>query len=165
MAKRAARDPDLAASRHEWLAAAAKRSHRTGEAADVVVEAVERAEMHVARAGRRRRGMSASMSKRPNAELVRAPELALGASGRVTIPKPIRDYLGLAPGDRIRFRLQRDGESVAVKIVKAGRSAAEIKLRERASRGDVRKALAILERAGVGNPPMKGDELPRKKRG
>ena len=31
--------------------------------------------------------------------------------------------------------------------------------RERAARGDVRKALGILERAGVGNPPMKGDKL------
>jgi hypothetical protein len=32
--------------------------------------------------------------------------------------------------------------------------------RARAARGDVAKALAILDRAGVGNPPMKGDELP-----
>ena len=34
--------------------------------------------------------------------------------------------------------------------------------RERAARGDVRKALGILKRAGVGNPPMKGDKLPTK---
>jgi hypothetical protein len=32
--------------------------------------------------------------------------------------------------------------------------------RERAARGDVGKALDILERAGVGTPPMKGDKLP-----
>lgn len=31
---------------------------------------------------------------------------------------------------------------------------------ERAQRGDVRKALRILERAGVGQPPVAGDELP-----
>ena len=31
---------------------------------------------------------------------------------------------------------------------------------ERAARGDVEAALAILDRAGLGNPPMKGDELP-----
>jgi hypothetical protein len=31
--------------------------------------------------------------------------------------------------------------------------------RERAARGDVVRALAILDRAGVGNPPQKGDEL------
>jgi hypothetical protein len=31
---------------------------------------------------------------------------------------------------------------------------------ERAARADVHKALGILKRAGVGNPPLKGDELP-----
>lgn len=30
---------------------------------------------------------------------------------------------------------------------------------ERAARADIPMALAILERAGKGNPPMKGDEL------
>lgn len=35
--------------------------------------------------------------------------------------------------------------------------------RERAARGDVVQALAILDRAGVGNPPVKGDELPTKR--
>lgn len=34
---------------------------------------------------------------------------------------------------------------------------------ERAARGDLRKALGILKRAGSGNPPMTGDELPRKR--
>jgi hypothetical protein len=32
---------------------------------------------------------------------------------------------------------------------------------ERAARADIPKALAILSRAGVGNPPMKGDKLGR----
>jgi len=32
--------------------------------------------------------------------------------------------------------------------------------KERAARADIGKALEILNRAGVGNPPMKGDELP-----
>ena len=31
---------------------------------------------------------------------------------------------------------------------------------ERAGRADVRKALGILRRAGVGNPPVKGDAMP-----
>lgn len=35
---------------------------------------------------------------------------------------------------------------------------------ERAARADVPKALAILKRTGVGNPPMKGDEMPKAKR-
>ena len=33
---------------------------------------------------------------------------------------------------------------------------------ERAARGDITKALRVLKRAGVGNPPVAGDELPRK---
>jgi hypothetical protein len=32
---------------------------------------------------------------------------------------------------------------------------------ERAARGDIPKALGILKRAGVDNPPMKGDKLGR----
>jgi len=32
---------------------------------------------------------------------------------------------------------------------------------ERAARADIPKTLAILERAGKGNPPQPGDELPR----
>ncbi|MFE0756816.1 DUF6881 domain-containing protein [Inquilinus sp. NPDC058860] len=32
---------------------------------------------------------------------------------------------------------------------------------ERAARADIPKALEILKRAGVGNPPAKGDALPR----
>lgn len=32
--------------------------------------------------------------------------------------------------------------------------------RERAKRGNPQEALRILERAGVGNPPIPGDELP-----
>ena len=35
---------------------------------------------------------------------------------------------------------------------------------ERAARADIPKALSILKRAGVGRPPMKGDELPKAKR-
>jgi hypothetical protein len=35
---------------------------------------------------------------------------------------------------------------------------------ERAARANIPKALAILRRAGVGKPPMKGDELPEPRR-
>lgn len=37
----------------------------------------------------------------------------------------------------------------------------EVDLRERAARADIPNALKILKRAGVGSPPMKGDELPK----
>lgn len=38
----------------------------------------------------------------------------------------------------------------------------ETYLGERASRGSVKKALRILDRAGVGNPPMRGDRIKAK---
>jgi len=34
------------------------------------------------------------------------------SKGQVTIPKPIRDALGLEPGDRVDFRLSSEGEVV-----------------------------------------------------
>ena len=40
----------------------------------------------------------------------------------------------------------------------------ETYIAERAARADIPKALAILKRAGVGRPPMKGDEMPERKR-
>lgn len=38
----------------------------------------------------------------------------LTIKGQVTIPKRLRDYLGLAPGDKVRFEYSEDG---AVRIV------------------------------------------------
>ncbi len=35
---------------------------------------------------------------------------------------------------------------------------------ERSARADVPKALRVLKRAGVGRPPMEGDEMPKTKR-
>jgi hypothetical protein len=40
----------------------------------------------------------------------------------------------------------------------------EAYIAQRAGRADLGKALGILKRAGVGRPPMKGDELPQSKR-
>ena len=34
------------------------------------------------------------------------------SKGQVTIPKPVRDYLGIAPGSRIEFRRSADGSIV-----------------------------------------------------
>jgi len=33
---------------------------------------------------------------------------------------------------------------------------------ERAAKGDIKRALRVLQRAGKGNPPVAGDELPPK---
>lgn len=34
---------------------------------------------------------------------------AVTQKGQVTVPKPMRDYLGLQTGDRVRFELAEDG--------------------------------------------------------
>lgn len=37
------------------------------------------------------------------------------SKGQVTVPKPVRDHLGVAPGSRIAFRLAADGTMVIEK--------------------------------------------------
>jgi AbrB family looped-hinge helix DNA binding protein len=39
-------------------------------------------------------------------------ESAITVKGQATIPKPIRDYLGLKPGDRIKFFMHPNGSVV-----------------------------------------------------
>lgn len=34
---------------------------------------------------------------------------AITVKGQATIPKPVRDYLGLKPGDRVKFFMNPDG--------------------------------------------------------
>jgi antitoxin PrlF len=41
---------------------------------------------------------------------------AVTSKGQVTIPKPIRDRLGIRPGDAVEFELQPDGRVVLVKV-------------------------------------------------
>jgi AbrB family looped-hinge helix DNA binding protein len=38
------------------------------------------------------------------------------SKGQVTIPKPVRDRLGIEPGNTVDFRLASDGRVVLVKI-------------------------------------------------
>ena len=35
--------------------------------------------------------------------------------GQVTIPKPVRDHLGIGPGSRVNFRLAEDGSIIIEK--------------------------------------------------
>jgi antitoxin PrlF len=37
------------------------------------------------------------------------------SKGQVTIPKPVRDHLGIAPGSRVEFRCTADGSVVIEK--------------------------------------------------
>jgi AbrB family looped-hinge helix DNA binding protein len=34
------------------------------------------------------------------------------SKGQVTIPKPVRDHLGIAPGSQVEFRLAADGSII-----------------------------------------------------
>jgi AbrB family looped-hinge helix DNA binding protein len=38
------------------------------------------------------------------------------AKGQVTIPKPVRDLLGIVPGNAVSFELAPDGRIVLVKV-------------------------------------------------
>lgn len=38
------------------------------------------------------------------------------SKGQVTIPKPVRDRLGIEPGSRVEFELAPDGRVVLVKV-------------------------------------------------
>jgi len=52
------------------------------------------------------------------------------SKGQVTIPKPVRDRLGIVPGDAVDFKLAPDGSIVLVKM-----GAASVKSRFEAIRG------------------------------
>ena len=41
---------------------------------------------------------------------------AVTSKGQVTIPKPIRDRLGIEPGNAVEFELAPDGRVVLVKV-------------------------------------------------
>ena len=43
------------------------------------------------------------------------------SKGQVTIPKPVRDHLGIVPGSQVRFRSAADGSIVVEKADATGR--------------------------------------------
>jgi len=46
-------------------------------------------------------------------------ESAITVKGQATIPKPVREHLGLKPGDRLKFFLHPDGTVVLLPKVSA----------------------------------------------
>ena len=57
------------------------------------------------------------------------------SKGQVTIPKPVRDRLGIKPGHAVDFVLRNDGQTVLVKVEDKGIAAAIAKWRGSAGPG------------------------------
>jgi antitoxin PrlF len=60
-------------------------------------------------------------------------ESALSVKGQATIPKAVREYLHLGPGDRIKFFLHPDGTVVILPKLPASRLKRMIRSRRRVS--------------------------------
>ena len=68
------------------------------------------------------------------------------SKGQVTIPKPVRDRLGIGPGSTVEFRLAADGR---VTLTKAGARPAKSRfaaLRGRAGKGPSTEEIMALTR-------------------
>jgi antitoxin PrlF len=68
------------------------------------------------------------------------------AKGQVTIPKPVRDLLGLAPGSRVDFRRAADGSVVLIRADEKHPASRFAKLRGHAGSGLSTDAIMALTR-------------------
>ena len=57
------------------------------------------------------------------------------SKGQVTIPKPVRDRLGIKPGSAVEFQLASDGRVVLTKVGGRGPASRFEALRGRAGKG------------------------------
>jgi AbrB family looped-hinge helix DNA binding protein len=81
-------------------------------------------------------------------------ESNLTSKGQVTIPKDIRDALGLKPGSKVRFELGADGNAV----IRAADAAHELAQREAEIIRRVREARARFERENTLPKGMSADD-------
>ncbi len=75
-------------------------------------------------------------------------ESAITVKGQATIPKPIRDHLGLKPGDRIKFFIHPDGSVVILPKIPA--SALRGFLKPRRPPATIEEMNAAIADAGAG---------------
>lgn len=68
------------------------------------------------------------------------------AKGQVTIPKPIRDLLGIVPGTKVEFRQAADGSVVLARTDNHQPATRIAKLRGRAGKGLSTEAIMALTR-------------------
>jgi antitoxin PrlF len=69
-------------------------------------------------------------------------ESALTVKGQATIPKAVREYLHLGPGDRIKFFLHPDGTVVILPKLPASRLKGIVRTRRRVSLDEMDTAIA-----------------------
>jgi antitoxin PrlF len=80
-------------------------------------------------------------------------ESALTVKGQATIPKAVREYLHLGPGDRIKFFLHPDGSVVILPKLPASRLKGIVRTRRRVSLDEMDTAIA--EGSSAGNKQAK----------
>lgn len=68
------------------------------------------------------------------------------AKGQVTIPKPVRDLLGVVPGSKVDFRRADDGSVIIVRSDKKQPMSRFAKLRGHAGKGLDTDAIMALTR-------------------
>lgn len=68
------------------------------------------------------------------------------AKGQVTIPKPVRDLLGIAPGSKVDFRRVADGSVVLVRADEKRPASRFARLRGHAGKGLSTDAIMALTR-------------------
>ncbi|MER8366847.1 AbrB/MazE/SpoVT family DNA-binding domain-containing protein [Mesorhizobium sp. M1378] len=71
------------------------------------------------------------------------------AKGQVTIPKPVRELLGIVPGSRVDFRRADDGNVVITRSDKKRPASRFAKLRGHAGKGLDTDAIMALTRGDV----------------
>lgn len=68
------------------------------------------------------------------------------SKGQVTIPKPVRDALGVGPGQAVEFTLQPDGKVVVAKAGGGDAPSRFARLRGRATAGLTTEQILALTR-------------------
>jgi AbrB family looped-hinge helix DNA binding protein len=79
-------------------------------------------------------------------------ESAITVKGQATIPKPIREHLGLSPGDRVKFFVHPDGSVVLLPKLSASALRGMVKSRKRRPVTTEQMTVAAAQGALTRNP-------------
>jgi AbrB family looped-hinge helix DNA binding protein len=80
-------------------------------------------------------------------------ESAITSKGQATIPKAVREHLGLEPGDRIKFFFHPDGTVVLLPVLPASALCGSVKApKRRVTIADMNEAIAAEAAAGARAP-------------